>query len=361
MTAQSKGIRLAGITKSYGGEAILHGIDLEVAPGEFVAMLGPSGSGKTTLLKIIAGFEAPDRGSVRLGGVEMSGVPPERRNIGVVFQNYSLFPHMTVAANVAFPLRMRGVARDKRREAIARALAQVALSGFEERMPDQLSGGQQQRVAIARAIVFAPEMLLMDEPLGALDRRLRADLQLEIKSLHERLGITIVYVTHDQDEALSMSDRLAVFNRGRIEQIGRPREVYRHPATLFVADFLGDSIALAAEIAGTRLTLDGVAGSFALAAPPARQGGVKLLWRSDAVGLRPAPAAAVQEGGLLVLPVTVQTAGYNGSAVRLRVRLPSGASGVVAAGEGESFAPGATVGLALDLSAAAILARDPAS
>jgi putative spermidine/putrescine transport system ATP-binding protein len=359
MTTSSKAIRLAGITKRYGDQTILHGIDLEVAPGEFVAMLGPSGSGKTTLLKIIAGFEAPDSGSLRLGGAEMSGVPPERRNIGVVFQNYSLFPHMTVAANVAFPLRMRGVRREARREAIARALAQVALSGFEERMPDQLSGGQQQRVAIARAIVFAPDVLLMDEPLGALDRRLRADLQLEIKSLHERLGITIVYVTHDQDEALSMSDRLAVFNHGRIEQIGRPRDVYRRPATLFVADFLGDSIALAADVSGRRLMLEGVPGAFDLEDEPARQGRVKLLWRSDAVGLRKAPPASVQEGRLLVLSAPVQTAGYNGSAVRLRVRLPSGDGGIVAAGEGESFTPGAEVGLVLDLSAAAVLARDP--
>jgi ABC-type Fe3+/spermidine/putrescine transport system ATPase subunit len=353
-----KRIRLRGITKSYGAQPVLHGIDLDVEPGEFVAMLGPSGSGKTTLLKIIAGFEAPDRGSLLLGDAEMAGVPPERRNIGVVFQNYSLFPHMSVAANVAFPLRMRGIGREERRDAIGRALAQVALSGFEERMPDQLSGGQQQRVAIARAIVYAPDVLLMDEPLGALDRRLRADLQLEIKSLHERLGITIVYVTHDQDEALSMSDRLAVFNRGRIEQFGRPRDVYRKPATLFVADFLGDSLALSATVEGTRLAIDGIAAPFALDAAPPRTGRVKLLWRSDAVALRAPPPVPVQEGRMLVLPAVVQAAGYNGNAVRLRVRLPNGDSGIVAAGEGESFAADAEVGLALDLSTAAILAVD---
>jgi len=249
------GFSFGGVTKSYGHHRIVYGLNLDVAAGEFVTMLGPSGSGKTTVLKIIAGFENPDCGEVFLGDRNMRSVPPERRNIGVVFQNYSLFPHMTVAANVGFPLRMRGVPKHQRTEAVRLALELVALPEYESRMPHQLSGGQQQRVAIARAIIFQPSLLLMDEPLGALDRRLRAEVQLEIKTLHERLGVTILYVTHDQDEALSMSDRIVVFNKGRIEQIGDPREVYRRPKTLFVADFLGDSLCVSATVIGHRARL----------------------------------------------------------------------------------------------------------
>jgi putative spermidine/putrescine transport system ATP-binding protein len=348
--ADAKGIELSGIAKNYGRQSVLRGIDLSVKPGEFLAMLGPSGSGKTTLLKIIAGFEDPDQGSLTLGGRDMRGIPPERRNIGVVFQNYSLFPHMTIGANVGFPLRMRGMAAAERREAVRRALALVALPDSEARMPQQLSGGQQQRVAIARAIVFEPDVLLMDEPLGALDRRLRGDLQLEIKALHERLGLTIVYVTHDQDEALSMSDRVVVFNHGQIEQIGSPREVYRQPATLFVADFLGDSLTLSGLVADGRFRLDSVNRDIAL--PDAPAGRMKLMWRSDVVAIG-APVERVAEAdGWLVVPATVVTSAYSGNAVRLRVRLATGDIGIVTLDEATVLAPGTAISLRVELARA---------
>ena len=349
------GIRLLGITKSYGRLPVLHGLDLDVAPGEFIAMLGPSGSGKTTVLKLIAGFETPDGGTVELAGRDMAGIPPERRNLGVVFQNYSLFPHMTVAENVGFPLRMRRMPRVQRRAVIQRALELVALPDHGARMPQQLSGGQQQRVAIARAIVYEPAVLLMDEPLGALDRRLRGEMQLEIKALHARLGVTVVYVTHDQDEELSMSDRVVVFNKGRIEQVGLPQTVYRHPATLFVADFLGDSLAISATVTGRRARLDGIGIEVALPglAPPC--GRVKLLWRSDRVAIGASPGPARCTGDTLVVPATVLASAYGGSAVRLRVRLATGDSGTVVVGEGDVPAAGTALGVVLDIAVAAVL------
>ena len=350
-----KGVELAGITKSYGRQRILHGLDLDVAPGEFVSMLGPSGSGKTTVLKVIAGFEEPDGGTLRLGGIDMAGIAPERRNIGVVFQNYSLFPHMSVAANVMFPLRMRGMPKDRRIEAMHRALALVALSDFETRMPNQLSGGQQQRVAIARAIVYEPDVLLMDEPLGALDRRLRGEMQLEIKALHERLGITIVYVTHDQDEALSMSDRVVVFNRGRVEQIGKPREVYRRPATSFVADFLGDSLSIAGEAAAQAVRIP----KSDLVVPVREcrcEGAVRLLWRSDQVAVIDPPSAPERRGDAVVMPAEVLAAAYAGTSLRLRVRLPTGDVGIVVAPDTAVVHAGDRVGLVLDPASMSVLA-----
>ena len=357
--AAAKAIRLAGIVKSYDRHEVLHGVELDVAPGEFVSMLGPSGSGKTTVLKIIAGFEEPDAGSVAIGGREMTGVLPEKRNIGVVFQNYSLFPHLNVAGNIGFPLCMRGVPRADRQARIEAALALVDLAGYATRMPDQLSGGQQQRVAIARAIVFEPDILLMDEPLGALDRRLRSDMQAEIKALHDRLGITIVYVTHDQEEALSMSDRVAVFNAGRIEQIGRPRDVYRAPATLFVAGFLGDSLFLTARIAQGRAHLSGDAGTLDPQAATVA-GAARLLWRSDEVEVVPVPDGIVQTGARVVVPADVLSASYAGTSVRLGVRLPTGDTGTVLASERAEIRSGDRVGIALDLGRAAILPDDGA-
>jgi putative spermidine/putrescine transport system ATP-binding protein len=349
------GIRLQAIAKSYGRQAVLHDLALDVVPGEFISMLGPSGSGKTTILKIIAGFEDPDRGRVFLDDRDMTGVPPERRNIGVVFQNYSLFPHMNVAANVGFPLRMRRMAKDRQRDAIGRALALVALSGYETRMPNQLSGGQQQRVAIARAIVYEPDVLLMDEPLGALDRRLRADLQLEIKALHDRLGLTIVYVTHDQEEALSMSDRVVVFNKGRVEQIGDPRTVYRRPDTLFVADFLGDSISVAAVVVGSRASLANANTEVDLGYVQTAQGNVKLLWRSDQASIVDPPGRVRQDGRRLVVPACVLATAYAGAAMRLRVRLATGDVGIVTADDSVTVGAGATIGVVLDLSTASFL------
>jgi putative spermidine/putrescine transport system ATP-binding protein len=230
-------------------------VSLSVAPGEFFSMLGPSGSGKTTCLRLIAGFEAPDAGAVLLEGRDVSSVPPYERDVNTVFQDYALFPHMDVLANVAYGLRVRGVAPAERSQRAAEALAMVKLEGFGERRPNQLSGGQKQRVALARALVNRPRVLLLDEPLGALDLKLREEMQIELKGLQRRLGITFVYVTHDQGEALSMSDRVAVFNHGRIEQLAAPRELYDQPRTPFVARFVGSSNVIegrfAAHLAGS--------------------------------------------------------------------------------------------------------------
>jgi putative spermidine/putrescine transport system ATP-binding protein len=248
---------LRDVTKIYGDVTAVGGVSLSVNPGEFLTLLGPSGSGKTTTLNIIAGFSTASTGEVTMDGEDLAGLPPHRRNIGMVFQQYALFPHMTVAGNVAFPLKQRRMPRHEIRELVQEALDLVRLGDLADRMPAQLSGGQQQRVALARAIVFRPRLLLMDEPLGALDRKLREWLQLEIRRIHQELGITFVYVTHDQDEALVLSDRIAVFNDGGIEQIGSASEVYEHPSTLFVAEFVGESTATHGHVArsGSRACL----------------------------------------------------------------------------------------------------------
>ena len=240
----TRGVRTSGCgacASSYGDVAAVDGIDLDVARGEFFTLLGPSGSGKTTTLRMIAGFERPDAGAIELGGRDVSRLPPFERNVNTVFQDYALFPHMTVQQNVEYGLRVKRVARAERAARAAEALAMVRLEGFGARKPGQLSGGQRQRVALARAIVNRPQALLLDEPLGALDLKLRQELQLELKGIQQQLGMTFVYVTHDQEEALTMSDRIAVFNRGRIEQVGTPATMYEHPATAFVAGFIGTS------------------------------------------------------------------------------------------------------------------------
>ena len=230
------------VTKSYDGIVdVVAGLDLELRAGEFMTLLGPSGSGKTTTLMMLAGFEEPTRGTITLHGERLNSVPAYRRGIGVVFQNYALFPHMSVAGNLSFPLEMRGVGQAERQERIRGALEMVQLGDLAERRPSQLSGGQQQRVALARALIFQPKIVLMDEPLGALDKQLREHMQLEIKHIHERLGVTVVYVTHDQSEALTMSNRIAVFHHGRIQQLGTPAEIYDEPANTFVASFIGES------------------------------------------------------------------------------------------------------------------------
>jgi putative spermidine/putrescine transport system ATP-binding protein len=229
------------IEKRYGTVIAVDGVSLDIAPGEFVTLLGPSGSGKTTTLMMLAGFEIPTAGEIYVDEDPIAAVPPYRRNIGMVFQNYALFPHMTVGENIAFPLQMRKMNRSEITRQTTAVLQLVGLPGYEGRYPRQLSGGQQQRVAVARALVFNPRVLLMDEPLGALDKQLREHLQLEIKALHEQLGVTIIYVTHDQEEALVMSDRIAVMNDGHIEQCGLPTELYDEPSTRFVATFIGES------------------------------------------------------------------------------------------------------------------------
>ncbi|PTM57433.1 ABC transporter ATP-binding protein [Phreatobacter oligotrophus] len=234
-------VRLEGLTKSYDGRhRAVDAIALDVKPGEFFSLLGPSGCGKTTTLRMIAGFETADEGRIVVGDTDVTDLAVHKRNMGMVFQSYALFPHRTVAENVAFGLRMRKVPRAEIEERVRAALAMVALTGFEDRRPGQLSGGQQQRVALARAIVIRPPVLLCDEPLGALDRKLRHQMQVELKQLQKELGVTLVFVTHDQEEALAMSDRIAVMNEGRIEQVGTPGDIYDRPRTRFVADFIGD-------------------------------------------------------------------------------------------------------------------------
>jgi putative spermidine/putrescine transport system ATP-binding protein len=246
-------VRLTGLRKSYGQLAAIAGVDVEIAAGEFFTMLGPSGSGKTTLLRLIAGFERPDAGSVELGGADVTREPPFARNVNTVFQDYALFPHMSVLGNVEYGLRVKRVPRADRRLRAEAALEMVRLTGLGGRKPVQLSGGQRQRVALARAIVNQPEVLLLDEPLGALDLKLRQGMQLELKRIQREVGITFIYVTHDQEEALTMSDRLAVFNQGRIEQLGTPVDVYERPANEFVAGFVGVSNVL--ERGGRRFTI----------------------------------------------------------------------------------------------------------
>lgn len=234
-------IRFDSVCKHYGSQRVIDNLGLDIREGEFMSLLGPSGSGKTTLLMMLAGFESQTSGDIIVNGALVNGVPPYRRDMGVVFQNYSLFPHMSVGENVAFPLRMRRLGRSEINARVARALDMVQLSAFSSRRPSQLSGGQQQRVALARALVFEPRVVLMDEPLGALDKQLRERMQLDIRALHKRLGLTIVFVTHDQSEALTMSDRIAVFSKGKIEQVATPREIYDRPSTRFVAEFIGET------------------------------------------------------------------------------------------------------------------------
>jgi putative spermidine/putrescine transport system ATP-binding protein len=234
-------VRLLGVRKTYGDVVAVDGVDLEIEAGEFFTLLGPSGSGKTTTLRLIAGFEQPDEGRIELRGADVTRQPPFQRDVNTVFQDYALFPHMSVSENVEYGLRIKKVPRGERRSRAERALETVRLAGLGRRKPAQLSGGQRQRVALARAIVNEPQVLLLDEPLGALDLKLRQQMQLELKRIQQELAITFVYVTHDQEEALTMSDRLAVFRDGRIEQIGAPAEVYEHPATEFVAGFVGVS------------------------------------------------------------------------------------------------------------------------
>jgi putative spermidine/putrescine transport system ATP-binding protein len=234
-------ISLTGLRKEFGDVAAVDNIDLDIARGEFFTMLGPSGSGKTTTLRLIAGFERPDAGRVSLGGQDVTDLPPYERDVNTVFQDYALFPHMSVGENVEYGLRVKGIGKRERAERAQRALDLVDLAAFGKRRPIQLSGGQRQRVALARAIINSPRVLLLDEPLGALDLKLRLQMQMELSNIQTELGITFIYVTHDQDEALTMSDRIAVFNEGRIEQIATPAELYEHPATEFVAGFVGTS------------------------------------------------------------------------------------------------------------------------
>ena len=268
-------ITVESLSKRYGSFAALDDISLAVESGEFITLLGPSGSGKTTLLMVLAGFVRPDSGSVRFADQEVVLLPPHKRGIGMVFQNYALFPHMTVAGNLAYPLKLRGIARAEIAGRVERALDLVQLGGYGDRKIDQLSGGQRQRVALARAVIFEPRILLMDEPLSALDKNLREQMQLEIRRLHDRLGLTTVYVTHDQREALTMSDRIAVINKGRVVQLDAPRDLYERPRTQFVAGFIGESYSLPVDVAGGTATLFGR--TLRSAAKPADPAGSQIL------------------------------------------------------------------------------------
>jgi putative spermidine/putrescine transport system ATP-binding protein len=291
-------VSLQDVSRHFGSVRAMDGVDLSVAPGEFFAMLGPSGSGKTTCLRLIAGFEQPTSGRIEIFGEAVEGVPPYRRNVNTVFQDYALFPHMNVRDNVAFSLMLRKVDKAERYRAAEAALELVRLTGYGDRRPGQLSGGQRQRVALARAIVNKPKVLLLDEPLGALDLKLREQMQEELKALQKQLGITFIFVTHDQGEALSMADRVAVFNAGRIMQVGTPEDIYRRPQTRFVADFVGSSNVL----------------------PPAVVQAVSGVekWAS----LRP-EAVSVTASGEATSPLTgtVVTRSYTGSTTRLGIDL----------------------------------------
>ena len=249
MSKNQEFVKFDKVDKSYDGKVlVVKDLNLDIAEGEFITMLGPSGSGKTTCLMMLAGFETPTNGEIFLDKNPISNIPPHKRGIGMVFQNYALFPHMTVYENLAFPLKVRKINKDDIDKKVDKALSMVSLSGFENRMPGQLSGGQQQRVAVARALVFDPQVVLMDEPLGALDKNLRESMQYEIKHIHESIGVTVVYVTHDQSEALTMSNRIAVFNDGKVQQLSSPDKLYEEPVNSFVAEFIGENNTFAGEV-----------------------------------------------------------------------------------------------------------------
>jgi len=315
-------IRFSAVRKSYdGGRSFaVERLDLDVCKGEFLTLLGPSGSGKTTTLMMLAGFERPSHGAIELDGRDITSVPPHQRDIGVVFQNYALFPHMTVLENIRFPLSVRRVSAEEQIERAQRALGMVQLHGVDSRRPGELSGGQQQRVAIARALVFNPRLILMDEPLGALDRVLREQMQVELKHLHRMLGVTVVYVTHDQGEAIALSDRVAVFNKGRIAQIGSAEDLYEKPTSEFVAGFLGENNILP----GVLMQSDGETSGVKMGASTLRcrkadlpaQTNVCVAIRPERIHLRKDPSSSSADN---VMPATVVDRMYFGDHVKYQV------------------------------------------
>ena len=318
-------LRLSGLTRRFGAHVAVDGIDLDVAPGEFVTLLGPSGCGKTTTLNMIAGFLAPDAGRILLAGRQVEDLPPFRRDLGMVFQDYALFPHMTVAENVAFGLKMRGVPEAEAALRVREALALVKLDGLDARRPLQLSGGQRQRVALARALVIRPAMLLLDEPLSNLDLKLREEMRIEISALQRRSGIATIFVTHDQGEALTMSDRIAVMRAGRIEQLGRPTEIYERPATRFVAGFIGSINMLPARVAGPpdaqgMAALDCGAGPAQARVPGGAGATVTLTIRPERLRLGEAPPGAI------AWPAAIERIIYLGARIEMRLRWRDGSA-----------------------------------
>jgi putative spermidine/putrescine transport system ATP-binding protein len=301
-------VAVRGVTKRFGDVVAVDDVSVDIGAGEFFSLLGPSGSGKTTILRMIAGFELPTSGQIALDGVDVTNRPPFDRDINTVFQDYALFPHMTVQRNVEYGLKVKGVGRAERRERAADALTSVRLDGYGDRRPDQLSGGQRQRVALARALVNRPRVLLLDEPLGALDLKLREEMQIELARIQREVGITFVFVTHDQGEALTLSSRVAVFNHGRIEQVGSPREIYEEPASEFVAGFVGSASLLAGDAAWALL---GAAGPFTL--------------RPERLHLLGAGAPEPEIGA----PGVVDELQYHGAGTRVRVLLDAGAAVMV--------------------------------
>jgi putative spermidine/putrescine transport system ATP-binding protein len=316
-------LEVVGLHKQFHGAPVVDDVSFTLRSGEFLTMLGPSGSGKTTTLRMIAGFEQPDRGEIRLRGQDLTGLPVHERGIGMVFQNYALFPHLNAVRNVAFPLEMRGVSRGEARRRALGALEKVELASQSKKLPKQQSGGQQQRVALARAIVFEPDILLMDEPLGALDKRLRETMQLEIMRITREVGATVVYVTHDQEEALVMSDRIAIYNQGRVEQIGTAEDLYERPSSLFVADFIGESNILTGHARPGSGVVQGpswVADVPAKATVPG-SGEVSLVVRPEMLRIAPGRADADARNQL---EGRIQEAIYLGGVRKYTVRVADG-------------------------------------
>jgi putative spermidine/putrescine transport system ATP-binding protein len=357
-TRHGASIAMRGLTKRYGPVTAVDAIDLDARPGEFLTLLGPSGSGKTTTLNMIAGFVDVTEGDLEIDGKPVADLPPYRRNIGMVFQHYALFPHMTVTSNVEYPLRQRKIGKAARAEKVAEALRTVGLQDYGKRMPKELSGGQQQRVALARAMVYEPRVLLMDEPLGALDKKLRDSLQLEIKRIHGELGTTFVYVTHDQDEALVLSDRIAVFNNARIEQIGTPTELYEFPKSVFVARFLGESSLFHGTVEDGRSVNVGGRKVVAGRGDAERGADVAVVVRPERIGIV-VDDAETPSGN--AVPGTVVQEIYLGNSRKVEVRLADDTVVLVreSAGDITPVTAGQQVWLTFDPDTAAILPADP--
>lgn len=343
-------VTLDALGKNYGKNVVVDDVNLTIDPGEFMTFLGPSGSGKTTTLNMVAGFVAPDRGTISIDGNAVNAVPPRQRGIGMVFQNYALFPHMTAAANIEFPLKQRRIDKRQGRKLVSEALETVHLAGMENRYPSQLSGGQQQRVALARSIVFRPDVLLLDEPFGALDRALREKLQLELRRIHREVGTTVIFVTHDQEEALALSDRIAVFNHGRLEQVGTGTDLYEHPVSLFVANFIGDSTRLVGTVGKDGSETYVEYRGHRLACPQAdiaAGGRAVLVIRPERLRLNP---SGDLPGHHNAVEVQILEQIYLGAGRKVTIRLPDGAQGMVWEGVGQTSDthPGDTAVLSWD-------------